>query len=220
VTQTRRDGPRQLADLQRADECHTEEAGLNPIPGHPPVTVSGIVASLDPATGVLMFKDGRTVRLTDHSKILQPADPRSVRPGELVVVRDALPIGVRTASTGPRAGKRQRMATVASVDQPNQLVQLTDGSSLRVTPSTNVHMGTGGEVVLLSDLRSGDELVIIVAEDTPAMSGTTGTGSTGTTTGRDATGSPSALPRPGVASPGSTVPTEPAELMVFRRQAP
>ena len=25
--------------------------GLNPIPGHPPVTVSGIAASLDPATG-------------------------------------------------------------------------------------------------------------------------------------------------------------------------
>jgi hypothetical protein len=200
-------------------------AGLNPIPGHPPVTVSGIVASLDPATGVLTFKDGRQVRLTDQSKILQPTDARSVRPGELVLVRDALPIGVRTASTGPGTGRRQRMATVSSVDQANQLVQLTDGTSIRVPPSTNMHMGTAGEIVLLTDLRSGDELVIIVSDDTPSMSGTpgaatTGAGTTGAMTGRDATGSPSALPRQGMATGGSTVPTEPAELMVFRNQAP
>jgi hypothetical protein len=195
-------------------------AGLNPIPGHPPVTVSGIVASLDPATGVLAFKDGRTVRLTDQSKILQPTDPRAVRPGELVVVRDALPIGVRSASAGPGTGKRQRMATVASVDQSNQVVKLTDGSSLRVAPSTNMHMGTAGAAVVLADLQPGDEVVIIVTDDAATTSGGTSGGTTGAMAGRDATGAPSAFPRQGVSTGGSTVPTEPAELMVFRRQAP
>jgi len=191
-------------------------AGLNPIPGHPPVTVSGVVASLDPATGVLAFKDGRTVKLTDQSKILQPADPRAVRPGDLAVVRDALPIGVRSASTGPGTGKRQRMATVASVEQANQLVKLTDGSSLRVPPSTNLHMGTAGVAVLLTDLQPGDELVIIVTDDAPVTSGAT----TGGPTPGTAAGSPSALPRQGVSAGGTMVPTAPDELMVFRLQTP
>jgi hypothetical protein len=195
-------------------------AGPTPIPGHPPVTVSGMVAGLDPATGVLTLQDGRTVRLTDRSKILQPADPRAVQPGDLVVVRDALPIGVRAVSSGPGTGKGQRMATVASVDQANQVVRLTDGSSLRVTLATNLHVGTGGEVLLLSDLRSGDELVIVVADEVPMASGALGGGTTDAMSGRDVPGSPSALPRQGVAAAVPTAPAVASELMVFRNLAP
>jgi hypothetical protein len=194
-----------------APPAGTSAAGLNPIPGHPPVTTTGVVASVDPATGTVTFRDGRTVKLTDQSKVLQPVNPREVRPGAEVVVRNALPVGVRSASVAPGSGKRQRMATVASIDEPNQTVKLMDGTSIKVTPSTNMHMGTAGASVVLTELRPGDELVIIVADEGAATSG----GTTGAMTGREP--SPSALPRQEGAS---TVPTEPSELMVFRHQAP
>jgi len=129
-----------------------------PIPGHRPITTTGVVASYDPATGVLTFKDGRMVKLTEQSKVLQPAETRAVRPGEPVIVRNALPVGVQSASsaTGSAAegaktlrGKRQRMGTIASIDEPNQVVRLTDGTAVRVTPSTQMHMGTAGKTMVL-----------------------------------------------------------------------
>jgi len=129
-----------------------------PIPGHRPITTTGVVASYDPATGVLTFTDGRMVELTEQSKVLQPVETRAVRPGEPVIVRNALPVGVQSASsaTGSAAegaktlrGKRQHMGTIASIDEPNQVVRLTDGTAVRVTPSTQMHMGTAGKTMVL-----------------------------------------------------------------------
>ena len=61
-------------------------AAITPIPGHPPVTETGVVATVDPTTGVLTFQDGRTVQLTPQSRVLtatllQPLDPAAIRPG-------------------------------------------------------------------------------------------------------------------------------------------
>jgi hypothetical protein len=100
----------------------TAAADAAPIPGHPPVTMTGVVASFDPASGVLTFKDGRIVKLTGQSKVLKPAETTTVRPGEQVIVRNALPVGVQSAKAST-SGKKQRMATVASVDEPNQIVR-------------------------------------------------------------------------------------------------
>jgi len=182
--------------------------GIAPIPGHPPVTMSGVVKSVDPVLEMITFQDGRTVKLSRQSKVLQPVDIRTVRPGAQVVVRDALPAGVWSKSLGgspdaasaAASGKRQRMATVASIDEPNQTVQLTDGTAVRVTPSTEMHLGTAGAALVLADLRPGDELVIVIADDASTPAGT------------DATAAPSALPRP----PASTSPRMASEVMVFR----
>ena len=193
----------------------TPTESMAPIPGHAPVSMSGVVASFDPATGILTFEDGRMVKVTDQSRVLKPFDASAVRPGEPVVVRNALPIGVRSASAtsgggenrgkGSRSGKRQRMGTVATIDQPNQVVLMTDGTSIRVTPSTKMHMGTAGQGVVLAELRPGDELVIVIAEEGTAR------------TGRDATAAPSALPR----EAASATPSDASEVMVFRNpQAP
>jgi hypothetical protein len=186
-------------------------AAATPIPGHPPVTTTGIVASFDPATGILTFEDGRVVKVADRTKILQPVETRAVRRGEQAIVHDALPVGIRSAASIPGSGasatgKRQRMATVARVDDQNHNVWLTDGSAIRVTPSTKVHMGTAGKTVVLTDLRPGDELVIVMVDD----------GATSATS-RDTTPGPSALPRETTAA----APGEASEVMVFRSpQAP
>ena len=199
----------------------TQSEVITPIPGHPPVTASGVVASVDPAAGIVTFRDGRTVKLTDTSKVLQPVDPRAVRPGEVVVVRDALPMAVQTASAPAATARRQKMATVASVDQANGLVHTLDGDIVRVTPATKMHMGTAGQAIVLTDLRPGDELMIVMLDEpspgsrTPGTMSSPGTAGARSTTGGVAPAEPSALPR---ASAG--VPRDASELMVFRRQAP
>ena len=43
---------------------------VTPISGHPPVTTSGVVAKFDSTNGVMVFQDGRTVRLTDQSQLV------------------------------------------------------------------------------------------------------------------------------------------------------
>jgi hypothetical protein len=114
------------------------------------------------------------------------------------------------------------MGTIASIDQPNQIVTLTDGTAVRVTPSTQMHMGMAGKTMVLTDLQPGDELVIVLADDVTPASGSApaarGAASMGSgTTERNTTVPPSALPRQVPAS----VPSDASELMVFRDiQAP
>jgi hypothetical protein len=196
------------------------------IPGHPPVTTSGVVSTFDSTNRALVFQDGRSVLLTDQSQILaaktqQPIDPSAVRPGDRVVVQNALPVGLSSLAKG----KRQRAATVASVDQTSQLVLLTDGSTVRVSPSTQMTMGPGGQTVVLTDLRPGDELIIVMADEAqPSASGSSAT--TGTqpamTKGSSAatTGSPSELPR-NVVTGAPSDPSDASQLIIFREaQAP
>ena len=170
--------------------------GAAPIPGHPPVTMSGALKSADPKLGTITFQDGRTAMLTKASEILVPTSVDTVRPGIPIVVRNALPFSLDAASTAAR-GTSQRMATVASVEESDQVVQLTDGTAVRVTPSTHMHLGIAGASIGLADLRPGDELVIVTTDE-------------GATTGTDP--APSASPGPSASrSPGTA-----SELMAFR----
>jgi hypothetical protein len=180
-----------------------------PIPGHPPVDATGIVASVDTTNGVVYFKDGRAMKLTGQSKVLKAVETATVRPGEQVVVRNVLPVGVQAASKGSRVGKRQKMSTVASVDRQNQIVHMTDGSAVRVTPSTAMHMGTEGAAIVLADLRPGDELIIVVADATPSASDAASARAASSSSG---SGSPSAMPR--VAA--GPMPPDATEVMIFR----
>jgi uncharacterized lipoprotein YajG len=207
-----------VSETQMPPQATAASTAVAPLPGHPPVTTSGVVAKFDSTNGVMIFQDGRTVRLTDQSQIVaaktkQPIDPRAVRPGDRVVVQNALPVGLSSVAKG----KRQRAMTVASVDQQNQLVRMTDGSTVRVTPSTRMTMGPGGQTIVLTDLRPGDELIIVMEEVAPAVSSS----SAGTQTSMNpgsrptTTGSPSELPR-NVITGAPSDPSDASELIMFR----
>src|SRR5262245_28352329 len=71
---------------------------LVPIPGHPPVTVSGALQSVDTKLGTITFEDGRTVMLSQESEVLVPASIDRVKPGIPIVVRNALPVRVESKS--------------------------------------------------------------------------------------------------------------------------
>ena len=211
-----------VSKAQTPPQATAASTSVAPLPGHPPVTTSGVVAKFDSTSGVLVFQDGRTVKLSDQSQIVaaktqQAIDPRAVRPGDRVVVQNALPAGLSSVAKG----KRQRAATVASVDQQNQLVQMTDGSFVRATPSTRMTMGSGGQTIVLTDLRPGDEVIIVMDETAPAVSSSSGTQTSMNTGPRPATtGSPSELPR-NVITGAPSDPSDASELIVFREaQAP
>jgi hypothetical protein len=134
-----------------------------PIAGHPPVTASGVVRNFDAPTGILTLGDGRIVKLTGESKVVRPIG-EAVRAGDPVVLQDVLPVGVHSGVKTLAVGKPQRMATVASVDEPNGLVRLTDGTLVRVSGTTHLHLGAAGSSVALTELAPGDELVIVEAD--------------------------------------------------------
>jgi hypothetical protein len=84
-------------------------------------------------------------------------------------------------------------------------------------PSTNMHMGTQGRVALLTDLRRGDEVIIVMTETPPVAAAAptvvvpapSGTGGSST--------DPGALPRAAVTgSPAE--PSDADEIMIFREQ--
>jgi hypothetical protein len=180
--------------------------GVAPIPGHPPITTSGVVKSFDHATMILTFQDGRMVKITDQTQV-QPAVGGRLRPGEQVIVTNAMPVGVWDPSQ--RAAlkttlNQQRMGTVASVDEPGRTVSLTDGSTVNVPSSTRIHMGTAGTVITLGDVHPGDELVVIMVDSRAPTADVT------------APATPSALPRDNA----SAMPTVADEMMVFRKTVP
>jgi hypothetical protein len=173
-----------------------------PIAGHPPVTVTGVAATFDPDKGIFRLDDGRMVQLTGESKIVVPlASP--IRPGDIVTLRDVLPIGVQSGLKTLAVGQPQRMGTIASVDEERGLLQLTDGTLVRVDRTTNLHLGASSSNVALAQVSAGDELVVVL-------------GSSGAPVerrpGDDGAPSPSALAREDAAPTA----LEAGEVMVFR----
>jgi hypothetical protein len=79
----------------------TEGQAPVPLPDHPPVSASGVVASYDSATGIVRFEDGRMVKLTSQSKVVQLGGSSGLRPGSRIVVQNALPVGIPTEPTKP-----------------------------------------------------------------------------------------------------------------------
>ena len=107
---------------------------------------------------------------------------------------------------------RNRTATVESVDARAGTVRLTHGETIRLTPSTRLHMGKDAQATIRpADLQRGDKLIIVtsVKPAPPARSSSR----TAIERASASDASPSALPREAasLAAPGEIV-----EVMVFR----
>src|SRR5262245_379559 len=190
---------------------------LTAIPGHRPVTATGVVEAYNQTTRHLMFKDGRVVELTNETTVSGPGDPRAFEPGSTVAVDNVLPVGVLTTMPGPGGQVRiadtrlsQHMATVTAVDPATGIMQLSDGSIVRVTPATRMHMGATGPTIVLRDVQPGDEIVFVLVNS-------------GAAPGQ----APSALPQQAVPQQvvpqqvvpqpvPSGVPADAGEIMIFR----
>lgn len=169
------------------------------IADHPPITASGVIAGFDPATDVFRFEDGRLVKLTGRSTVLAPA-ANAIRIGDPVVLQDVLPVGVYSGFK-MLGGLPQRMGTVAAVDEERGLLQMTDGTLVRVTRTTNLHLGAASSSLILTQVNPGDELIVVFADTTAEAS-----------PAEHATTHSSALPRQDVSPPG----VEAGEVMIFR----
>jgi len=144
-----------------------------PVVSHPPVDVSGRVASVDRQNGIITFQDGRMVRVMPNGRMYQSVGLASIQPGSDVLVGDALPIGFRgTGSTmigTPSAWTdRDMMGRVTSIDSSGGQIILSDGTILAVGPSTRMQMWNG-QVVTINDLRPGDEVVVRVRQAPAAV---------------------------------------------------
>jgi hypothetical protein len=115
-----------------------------------------VVASVDPATGTITLQDGRVLRLTSRSAVWQTGTLHGLRPGSQVFVRGATPVAVHPNAT---AGIPEwRMGTVRSIDRAAGVVVLTDGTVVRVAPSTLVRRGN--ERVTIDQIAPGSEVVV------------------------------------------------------------
>lgn len=170
----------------------TQAAPVTPAPGHPPVDVSGTIARIDRRNGVITLQDGRMVKLTGRTNVWQPSRMDALYPGAEVFVSNAQPV---VPTTGQQTGDA-RLGTVLRVDPANALVMLDDGTLVRVSPSTRMHMA--GKNLTLSDLRRGDEIVV---RSQPRVLSGAGTGE-------------SALPRD-VAAGTATI--DASEIQIMRR---
>lgn len=69
-----------------------------------------------------------------------------------------------TAWSRFRLNQFQRTRTVQSDDRVNEVVRLTDGASIQMSPQSNVRMGANGAPVGLRAVRPGDEVVYVVSD--------------------------------------------------------
>ena len=126
-----------------------------PPSGSARVDATGSVASVEPSTGTLALADGRVVRVTDGTVIWQSSTVQALRPGAQVLIRDGVQAGVEGRAAS--APTDWRMGTVRRVDRDAGQLILTDGTIVRVTPSTIVQRGT--ERLTLDALQPGWEIV-------------------------------------------------------------
>jgi hyperosmotically inducible protein len=119
------------------------------------IDATGSVAGVEPSTGTLRLADGRVLRATNDTVIWQSSTLPALRPGAPVLIRNGAPAGLdgrASLATG------WRMGTVSRVDRASGQVVLTDGTVVRVSPSTVVQRGT--ERLTLDALQPGWEIVV------------------------------------------------------------
>jgi hyperosmotically inducible periplasmic protein len=121
----------------------------------PPVDATGTVASVDPGNGTITLEDGRVLRATVGTAVWTGTTIQSLQPGTRVFLRGAQPVDFREAIM-PRAS--WRMGTVSRVDTARNLIILTDGTTIRVSPSTTFQVWA--RRLTLADLEPGSEIVI------------------------------------------------------------
>ena len=127
------------------------------------------------------------------------------------LARNASPLGERANLIAGADSVRNRTATVESVDARAGTVRLTHGETIRITPSTRLHMGKDAQAAIRpADVRPGDKLIIVTSVK-PAPPARSARPAIERASASDA--SPSALPREAasLAAPGEVV-----EVMVFR----
>jgi hypothetical protein len=171
---------------------------------HPPVDAIGTVSSVDHQAKTITFEDGRTFKLTERSQLWHPVPASSVQPGAHVFVDDAVPAGFKSAADTWPADSRLVMGTVVSTDASKATVLLQDGTVVRISPKTKMHMGR--DQLTITQLQPGDQVVIRVAESGAA------TASASTTTTVSGSGDVSALARQGV------VYIDAEDIRIMRRQ--
>jgi BON domain len=135
------------------------------VPGQQPLDVTGVVAQYDPQNGIVTFQDGLAVRMTADSRVAGPAGATMLQPGTRVTL-----VNVQAISYQPPGSGTWRIATVSQVDAPNGLIFLTDGTAVRVGPSTQLRSGT--QIITLAQLRPGSQVAISVPPTAPPPSPT------------------------------------------------
>jgi BON domain len=135
------------------------------VPGQQPLDVTGVVAQYDPQNGIVTFQDGLAVRMTADSRVAGPAGATMLQPGTRVTL-----LNVQAISYQPPGSGTWRIATVSQVDAPNGLIFLTDGTAVRVGPSTQLRSGT--QIITLAQLRPGSQVAISVPPTAPPPSPT------------------------------------------------
>ena len=137
-------------------------------PGQP-VDVTGTVAQFDRQNGVITFQDGRAVQLNSQSAVYQaapgastqsgnpsawqPVLAASIQPGSQIYVHNAQMLSMAPAQPNVAGA---HVGVVKYVDPPDGLIALTDGSYVKVLPSTQVQ--SGGRTLQLSDIKKGDHV--------------------------------------------------------------
>jgi hypothetical protein len=126
--------------------------------------------------------------------------------------RNVPPLGERANVRAGADSVRNRTATVESVDARSGTVRLTHGETIRLTPSTRLHMGKDAQASIRpADVRPGDKLIIVTAVNPAPPARSARPAIRQPASASDA--SPSALPREAASL---TAPGEVVEVMVFR----
>jgi hypothetical protein len=130
-----------------------------------PVSVTGTIARTDPLNQTITFQDGRIVQIAPTTMVWQQAPAIStLLPGAQVFVRDAMPVGyLPSGAAAPAPVGRYVMGTVLRVDPAAQQVMLTNGSVVRVVPTTTVRAGNNNAVTI-TQLHPGDEILVQVRQ--------------------------------------------------------
>ena len=140
------------------------------------IDATGIVASVDARTGTVTLQDGRVVRVTPGSTVWQPVTIGSVMPGASVFVRNAEPLDFRpmasptaTPTAAPVVSRPYQMGTVSTSDPTRPQIVLSDGTIVQLRPGGTVSLN--GQPVALTDLRTGDEIIIGLPAGSTAVTG-------------------------------------------------
>lgn len=140
------------------------------------IDATGIVASVDARTGTVTLQDGRVVRVTPGTTVWQPVTIGSVMPGAAVFVRNAEPLDFRptasptaTPTAAPVVSRPYQMGTVSTSDPTRPQIVLSDGTIVQLRPGGTVSLN--GQPVALTDLRSGDEIIIGLPAGSTAVTG-------------------------------------------------
>ena len=135
-----------------------------PAPAPPGVDVTGVVASVDPVSGTITLRDGRVLKIGTGAMVWQPTGIEALRPGAQVLIRGAAPLAV-DGGTSPAPGD-WRMGTVRTVNAAASQLVLSDGTVVRVAPSTYVHRGA--DRLRLDQVAPGSEIVFRPSAGAPA----------------------------------------------------